>query len=71
MTDLEIKDLVKREIDSIPFVVGINNHMGSKASEDQRVVQDILEVVKEKHLFIVDSGTTLILLTSCSACLSF
>lgn len=59
MSDRQIKDLVAREIDSIPFVVGVNNHMGSRATADRRVVEDILSVVREKHLFVVDSRTTM------------
>ena len=35
MSDRQIKDLVAREIDSIPFVVGVNNHMGSRATADR------------------------------------
>lgn len=58
MSDQQIKDMVRREINNVPFVVGVNNHMGSKAAADRRVVRDILEVVRERHLFIVDSGTT-------------
>jgi polysaccharide deacetylase 2 family uncharacterized protein YibQ len=58
MSDQAIKDLLRKEINSIPYVVGVNNHMGSKATADPRVVRDILEVLKEKRLFIVDSGTS-------------
>jgi polysaccharide deacetylase 2 family uncharacterized protein YibQ len=58
MSDQDIKEQLRKEIESIPYVVGVNNHMGSKATADPRVVKDILEVLKEKKLFIVDSGTS-------------
>jgi uncharacterized protein len=57
MSDQEIKDQVRKDIESIPFVAGVNNHMGSKATADPRVVKAVLEVLKEKNLFILDSRT--------------
>jgi hypothetical protein len=42
----------------LPDALGINNHQGSKATADPRVVRAVLEVVKEKGLFFLDSRTT-------------
>lgn len=58
MSDQEIKKTLRKEIDSIPYVKGMNNHMGSKATANQRVTKAILEVAKEKNLYVVDSVTT-------------
>ena len=41
-----------------PGALGINNHQGSKATADARVVRAVLGVVKEKSLFFLDSRTT-------------
>ena len=41
-----------------PGALGVNNHQGSKATADARVVRDVLEVVKERKLFFLDSRTT-------------
>jgi uncharacterized protein len=38
--------------------IGINNHQGSKATADARVVRAVLGVVKERGLFFLDSRTT-------------
>jgi polysaccharide deacetylase 2 family uncharacterized protein YibQ len=57
LSDQEIKSQLRKAIESIPFVVGVNNHMGSKATADPRVVKAVLEVLKEKNLFILDSKT--------------
>jgi polysaccharide deacetylase 2 family uncharacterized protein YibQ len=43
----------------LPGALGVNNHQGSKATADARVVRAVLEVVKEKGLFFLDSRTTL------------
>ncbi|WP_211227873.1 divergent polysaccharide deacetylase family protein [Spirochaeta cellobiosiphila] len=40
-----------------PMIVGINNHMGSKASADPRTMRIVAQVLKEKGLFFVDSRT--------------
>lgn len=53
-----IKDIIREAIDEVPFAVGVNNHMGSKATEDKRVVSAIVEVLKEKNMYIVDSKTS-------------
>src|SRR5690606_41144538 len=42
----------------LPHVSGVNNHMGSKATADPRVVSDVLRAVKEAGLFFLDSRTT-------------
>ena len=39
--------------------IGINNHQGSKATADARVVRAVLGVVKERGLFFLDSRTTI------------
>ncbi|HVT01776.1 MAG TPA: divergent polysaccharide deacetylase family protein [Thermoanaerobaculia bacterium] len=44
-------------VDSIPHVRGLNNHMGSRATRDPRVMRDVLSVVKEKGLYFIDSRT--------------
>lgn len=42
------------EIDAI----GINNHMGSKATEDERIMSIILSFIREKNKIFLDSFTT-------------
>jgi polysaccharide deacetylase 2 family uncharacterized protein YibQ len=41
-----------------PGAIGINNHQGSKATADTRVVRAVFGVVKERGLFFLDSRTT-------------
>ena len=42
----------------LPGALGVNNHQGSKATADARVVKAVLGVVKEQGLFFLDSRTT-------------
>lgn len=58
MSDEEIRKGVIRAIEDVPYAVGMNHHMGSKVTEDERVMRIVLEVCKEKGLFYLDSKTT-------------
>ena len=54
----EVRQRVEEAIESVPYAVGLNNHMGSLAVEDEEIVRAIVEVAKERQLFIIDSGTS-------------
>jgi uncharacterized protein len=54
----EVKQRVEEALKSVPYAVGMNNHMGSLAVENEAIVRAIVEVAKERKLFIVDSGTS-------------
>lgn len=56
--DATIRAGVFAALARFPGALGINSHQGSKATADARVVRDVLEVVKEKGLFFLDSRTT-------------
>lgn len=58
LSDKEIRKRVIAAIKDVPHAVGMNNHMGSKATEDERVMKIVLEVCKEHGLFYLDSKTT-------------
>ncbi|GFZ86406.1 hypothetical protein GCM10008018_35650 [Paenibacillus marchantiophytorum] len=60
-TDLSNDEIHKRivaAIDDIPYVIGINNHMGSKATADERVMKILVDICKERNLMLLDSRTT-------------
>lgn len=57
LSDEEIRSRVEKAIDEVPHAVGINNHMGSKATADERVMRIVLGVCKKRGLFFLDSKT--------------
>jgi polysaccharide deacetylase 2 family uncharacterized protein YibQ len=60
-TDLssdEIRKRVRAAIKEVPYAIGVNNHMGSKVTADQRVMRVVLEVCRENGLFFIDSKTS-------------
>lgn len=58
MEDTAIRTILDEAAESVPAAVGLNNHMGSKATADQRITGLIAEMAQKKHWFIVDSRTT-------------
>jgi len=45
-------------LDAIPFVRGVNNHMGSKMTAVSSQMHQIFTILKKRRLFFVDSRTT-------------
>ncbi len=56
--DRTILDRVNRAIDRVPGAIGLNNHQGSRATPDPRVMRLVLSVVKDRGLFFLDSRTS-------------
>ena len=58
MSDYDIQQTVVKALANVPGVTGVNNHQGSKATADKRVMKNVLTVVKAQQLFFVDSRTS-------------
>ncbi len=54
----EIKRDVEACLEQIPWSKGVNNHTGSRITEDPGMMRIILEVLKAKGLYFIDSRTT-------------
>ena len=54
----EILGKLKTGLDSVPGVSGVNNHQGSKGTENANLMKIILAEIKKKKLFFLDSVTT-------------
>ena len=58
LDDEEIRRRVRRALQRVPHARGINNHMGSKATADKRVMRLVLSELKDRNLLFLDSRTT-------------
>jgi len=58
MSREDIRDLVEESIARVPYIQGVNNHMGSKITQEEAVMRPILETLKRRNLFFLDSRTT-------------
>lgn len=57
-TDVEIIDQLEADLNQIPEAVGVNNHMGSAGTGDERLMDIIMGYLKKKGLYFVDSMTS-------------
>jgi len=57
MDDAAITAQVEADIAGVPLATGVNNHEGSRATSDDRVMRDVAAVLAEHHLFFIDSRT--------------
>lgn len=53
----EVRKISRDAFDSIPFAAGANIHMGSKASSDEIVISALMDVIRERRLYFIDSRT--------------
>ena len=57
LDDGEIRRRVRLALQRVPHARGINNHMGSKATADKRVMRLVLSELKDRNLLFLDSRT--------------
>ena len=54
----EIRNRIERNLSSVPHIKGVNNHMGSKFMESGELLELVMEEIKGKDLFFIDSMTS-------------
>ncbi len=54
----KILSALNNGIESVPGIIGVSSHQGSKATGDERVMNVILEELGKRELFFVDSFTS-------------
>ena len=58
MTSTEIEKRVEQVIAEFPEAVGMNNHQGSKATADKRIMNIVSNILKRHGKYFIDSRTT-------------
>jgi len=53
-----IRAVTRHAIEAVPGARGLNNHMGSRVTEDRRIIGYVLDEIKAQDLFFVDSVTS-------------
>ena len=57
-SDAEIVRTLEADLSTVPGAVGVNNHMGSVATADPRVMRVVARVLSDRGLYFLDSRTT-------------
>jgi polysaccharide deacetylase 2 family uncharacterized protein YibQ len=61
LESLPKKEIIKKlddNISAVPYVKGVNNHMGSKFTENPELMEIVLRELNAKGLFFIDSKTS-------------
>ncbi|MCJ7662675.1 MAG: divergent polysaccharide deacetylase family protein [Desulfobacterales bacterium] len=58
MSERELLRQLRKDLDSVPFITGVNNHMGSRFMEHGAAVRLVLGELKKRGFFFLDSRTT-------------
>ncbi len=58
MTPDELIAQLDHDLDQVPNLKGVNNHMGSRMTKDPPKIRQVFTVLKKRGLFFVDSRTT-------------
>lgn len=58
MSAEEISSLINKDLETVPFAIGANNHMGSRFTEDEAGMEAVIGLLSERGLFFLDSRTT-------------
>ena len=58
MNAAEVRRVVQNDLASVPYVAGVNNHMGSRATKDAALMADVMKTLADHRLYFIDSRTT-------------
>jgi len=58
MNQDQLQAQLERNINALPHLAGVSNHMGSKFTENTEKMEVVLQAVKEKGLYFLDSRTS-------------
>ncbi|WP_019615464.1 divergent polysaccharide deacetylase family protein [Psychromonas ossibalaenae] len=58
MQEKEFKETLNRALRTLPYVQGVNNHMGSSLTEQLQPMSWVMEVLHTQGLYFLDSRTT-------------
>jgi polysaccharide deacetylase 2 family uncharacterized protein YibQ len=58
MPPAEISSVLNEMLNSVPYAVGVNNHQGSLATSNPRLMAEFMPLLASHKLFFIDSRTT-------------
>jgi len=58
MSSAEISTELDAMLAGVPYAAGVNNHQGSLATSDPRLMAELMPLLRSRHLFFIDSRTT-------------
>ncbi len=53
-----MRSIFVQDLDAVPMAIGVNNHMGSRFTENEQAMKYLLSLIRQNNLFFVDSITS-------------
>ena len=57
MNAAQVNEILNGALDSVPHVVGVNNHQGSLATSNAALMNELMPALRQRGLFFIDSRT--------------
>ncbi|UCE78795.1 MAG: divergent polysaccharide deacetylase family protein [Nitrospiraceae bacterium] len=54
----EIQEVLEKDVETIPHIIGISNHMGSAFTADEKAMDVLMAALKKRKFVFLDSMTT-------------
>jgi polysaccharide deacetylase 2 family uncharacterized protein YibQ len=58
MTSDDVEKTFAGMLDTVPYATGVNNHEGSLGTSDQKLMDELMPLLRQRSLFFIDSRTT-------------
>lgn len=58
MEPAHLESQLERDLRAVPYIIGVNGHMGSRFTRDPRAMRTLLLALRERGLFFLDSKTS-------------
>jgi uncharacterized protein len=58
MGPADLEGQLERDLRAVPYIVGVNGHMGSRFTSDPKAMRTLLGALRERGLFFLDSKTS-------------
>jgi uncharacterized protein len=58
MNSQQVSNDLAGMLSSVPYAVGVNNHQGSLATSNPALMGELMPLLRQRHLFFIDSRTT-------------
>lgn len=58
MSPQELSEMLSEMLENVPHAEGVNNHQGSRATSDAKLMEELMPLLRQRNLFFIDSRTT-------------
>jgi hypothetical protein len=58
MDRADVERIVADALDAVPYAAGVNNHMGSRATQNAALMAEVMQTLAGRRLYFIDSRTT-------------